>query len=468
MLSLMFAEFVSAFETSMVFAALPTISRESGDPVLVGWLVTGYLLVQAVSAALLGRLGDLFGRRDVLLLTLVLCAVGSLISAIASDLTTVVMGRAIQGMSGGILPLACGLAREHIAPKQVPFCLGLLAMMVAFGAMIGLLSGGIITDHLHWLVLFQITAVLAVVAAVCVFLSMPAGQKYNDGKPLDILGGLLFGVAVAIILFGIGRGGHWGWGNWPTLAAIGSGSTLLLLWGGYEYRHPNPLINVRLLAERQIALASISMAAMALAGLQVSLLFVMVLQQPTWTGIGLGLSATAAGLLKLPSNFSAVLGGPISGAIASRRGTARGGAVFGSAVILLGFVWLSSFNQDVVSVVIASVTITFGVGVAYASVPILVSQVAPQERVSELIGMTAVIRSVFMAIGAQIIVVLLATSTVRQGNLILPSAQAFRAVFVYSIIASLVCLIFMWFLPRATARGKAESKSNLPGSAPSA
>ena len=448
-LSLMLAEVVSAFETSMLYSAMPTISRESGDPVLAGWLVTSYLLSGAVSAALIGRMGDLYGRRRVLEIVLALSAVGSLISAVFRDLHIVILGRGMQGLCAGVLPLAYGLVREHVLIKQVPLALSFVTMMAAVGAAVGLVLGGYLTQHAHWSVLFQITTIVPLLAIVAVRGTTSEGTRLARGPGrLDYLGGLLFASGVAAALIGISRGNDWGWASPATMGVVGIGFALVVIWGAYEYRHPNPMINVRLFAQRQLALVNLSCAALALGALQVSLVFVMLLQQPIWTGIGLGVTATATGLLKLPSNLAGIVGGPLGGAIASRLGSARLVAITGAACILLGFTAVSLFNSETSSVVMCSMVIMLGVGLTYAALPILIAETAPPERLSEITGMLAVVRAGSMAIGTQIIVVLLAVSTVKRDGLSYPSPEAFHSVFLFTIVTSLLSLLGFCFLPR--------------------
>lgn len=456
---LMVAEITSAFETSMVYAALPTISRETGDPVLAGWLVSGYFLVQAVSAAILGRLGDMYGRRRILVLVLICCALGSLVSATAQDLRVVVLGRAVQGVSGAILPLCFGLVREHMPERHVAFCISLVATMASVGAAVGLVLGGVLTQYWHWSTIFYTTVALPLAAGAGLLAFVPKGRSFRGDSKVDSAGAILFAVSVAVFLFAITRGAQWGWGSAQTLAMLGGGLALGVVWVIYEYRHSDPLINVRLLMERQIALTYLSNATIALAGLQVAFLFVMLMQQPRWTQVGLGLSATMAALLKLPSNVSAVIGAPISGFLAGRRG-ARGGAIAGAVLIVLGYVLLMFAGQNLLLVVVSSMAITLGVGIVLASQPILIAEVGAPERIAELIGMSLVIRSMFMAIGTQVIVVLLATSTVQEagGSAVFPSREAFTTVFFFCIAASLACLVSLTLLPRRSPAARLEGR----------
>lgn len=132
-------EIISAFETSMMYAALPTFTQVfSTDSSAVGWTVTSFLLVAAASAAVCGRLGDMYGRERVLIVVLICAAAGSIISMAFGSLWAIIIGRAIQGVAGAILPLCIGLAREHLPAKKVPMAIALISgSAVAAGAASG-------------------------------------------------------------------------------------------------------------------------------------------------------------------------------------------------------------------------------------------------------------------------------------------------------------------------------------------
>ena len=164
--ALVFAEIISSFEVSMIYAALPTLMRDFGDPAGVGWLITAYLLVGSVSAGLSSRLGDLFGRKRLVLAMLACSATGSLISALSSGLPGLICGRALQGMSAALLPLAIGIVRERLRAERVPVAVGWLTAMATFSAGAGLLLGGLLVDHAGWRTMFWFGAVHGVVAMV--------------------------------------------------------------------------------------------------------------------------------------------------------------------------------------------------------------------------------------------------------------------------------------------------------------
>ena len=189
---LVLVEINSAFEVGMMYGILATLMREFGDPVGVGWLFTSFLLVGAASAALGARLGDLFGRRRLVLVMLACAALGSLISALSGSLNGLILGRALQGVAAAVLPLCIGLAREYFPAKRVPLTIGWLAAMGSFSAMIGIIFGGWLADNAGWRTSFWIGAGHAVLSIICVLFLLPPSRRQALAGPLDVWGGVLF------------------------------------------------------------------------------------------------------------------------------------------------------------------------------------------------------------------------------------------------------------------------------------
>ena len=319
--ALVLADVTSAFETTMVFTAVKALLQTYGQPVTVGWLLTAYLLMSAAAGAICGRLGDLFGRRAVLLLMLVLCGAGSMVSALSPSLAGVIVGRFLQGFSGAILPLCVGLARERISAKHLPASIGAISASQAAGGGLGMLLGGILIDHFGWRSIFWASSGFVIVSLLAVLLFVAPTKPSEERRSLDLAGGLLFVPAIAAILLAVSNAKAWSLDPrfWELLLG---GGALLAIWVVHELRHPHPLIEVRLLANRNVALPNAAMALCAFGAFQFSQIVLLLMQQPAWTGVGLGVSATVAGLLKLPGNFLTTLGSPAAGWACGRWGGA--------------------------------------------------------------------------------------------------------------------------------------------------
>ena len=409
--ALWLAEITGSFETAMIFAALNRLIADFNDPVLVGWLITTFLLIGAGSAAIAGRLGDLYGRRRVMLILLAVGVVGSLISAFSTSFAVLLFGRALQGITGAILPLALGLVRENMTRERVPMAIGLMISGASAGTAAGLVIGGMIVDQFSWHGVFFASAGFAATAFVAILAGLPPSPKAHRDGPLDWLGGVLFVPGILGLLLVISSGPKWGWLDLRTIGIAIASIAVLVVWVRHSLASREPLFDVRLFRNRQILVANLATALIATGALQITLVFSVLLQAPRWTMIGLGATATVAGLAKLPSNIGSLFAGPLSGWLTERHG-GRIVMLIGGGLTTLGWLLAMAFNDSILVVTIILCVISFGTTMLFAVGPtILVDAVAP-DRTSEAAGMMTVVRQAFMGIGAQIIAILLATETV--------------------------------------------------------
>lgn len=462
---LLITEVNSAFEFGMMYGIQATLMRELGDPVGVGWLITAFLLVGAAAAALCSRLGDLYGRRRVVLLTLAVAGCGSLISALSASLPGMIFGRALQGVTTALLPLCIGLAREYFPARRVPLAIGWLAAVASFSVGAGMLFGGWLADHALWRWTFWIGAGHALLSIGFVYWLLPPSHAHARSGPLDVLGGLLFAPAVAALLLAITRVKGSGIGDPMTLALAASGLALLLVWFRREWKHPDPMLDVRQFTRRQIGLTMLVMALFGLGASQLMLLVLMLGQQPVWTGVGLGLTATLAAVVKAPSSVAGLFGAPWSGYLAARHG-ARRAALVGSGMICAGWMALMAWHAEVWQLAALSFFTTCGAAILYAAVPNLVVEAAPAERTSELNGMSHVLRTLGTAIGTQVVTVLLASSIVRDpagGPARYPSESAYLLAIGAVTVCTALTVLVVVALPRRAAPAPAAASATALG-----
>lgn len=296
--ALMAVEMTSSFENSMTITALPTIARQFDDIARAGWLITGFVLVQAGTAAIGGRLGDIYGRRRMLLIVSILCSLGSLSSALSTSLEGIIAGRALQGVSGCILPLCFGVLREFVPERRVPFWVGCLSGAYAVGAGLGNVLAGFLVDFGGWHTIFYFTFGYSLISLLPLLLMVPETTRLTITSRPDYLGGLLFVPAVALMLFGFGQAGRAPLLSLSVAGISGVGFALLAFWAWHEAHHPEPLIDVRQLRLRTVALGNLCYALLGLGMVQMPIVSMLLLQQPAVTGVGLGVSAALAGVLK--------------------------------------------------------------------------------------------------------------------------------------------------------------------------
>jgi EmrB/QacA subfamily drug resistance transporter len=458
---LMIAELVAALELTMIYAALPTLVREYGGTSEAGWLVTSFMLSAAAGAALFGRLGDLLGRRNVLLWVLALSTLGSAISSVTKDLELLILGRTLQGFAGAIVPLCFGMIREGVSLKKVPLGIGLISSTVTIASASGLVIGGIIIDYADWTMIFKITTALGIFAflVVLLFIGKDKLQK-TKGVLEDLLGGLLFIPAVVSLLLGITTISKQGLFATTSLSWVAAAIIFFSAWIWRELSVKNPLLDVRLLAKPEIAWPNIVMIFVALGVYQGGHLMSLFGQQPLATGIGLGLTATMAGFLLLPANICAGLTTPFVGAAVHRFGP-RNLARLGCTMMFSAFLLLIFFNNSFTVVILLMIVQGVGLGILYVIVPVIVVHSVPSDRTSEATGMMGVIRSTAMAIGAQTVATLLAVShgapNSASGSHAFPDEAAYQTAFLYVAATAFIALILCQMLPKMLSNS-AEAK----------
>lgn len=428
--ALIFAEVALSYEIVMIFAALPRLNIVFQDPVQVGWLLSGFMMVSAAAAAVGGRLGDLYGRRRVVLIALALAAIGSLISAGSASLTGVLVGRTLQGCAACVLPLCIGLMREYMPPARVGFGVGLVLASAAIGTAGGKLVGGYIIDHHDWPVLFYVSGALAALAWLGVWCALPRPPaRRRPAQRFDAIGGVLFVPGLAATLYAVHGLREHGFGARSVLLSGAVGLLILIVWYCYERRRPDPLIDVRQVFSGQVGLANLAMLLVALSVFQSVLIGSLLLQQPEQTGIGFGKSATFFGAVMAPGSLLGVLVSPLAGDLAARIGARR--VLLGTSALSIG-IWLGlALFAHSLWAVVALLTLTSLVGAAtFTSIPNLIIENVPVERTSELVGFAVVVRHLAGGIGAQLAVMLLHGSTVSAGAAQYPSASAYMLLFV--------------------------------------
>src|SRR5271163_4738209 len=233
-----------AMLSSSVVPALPTMqhalhTNETG----IAWLLTGYLLSASVGTAIIGRLGDMYGKERLLLATLVILSAGTLLAAVSSSLALIIVGRFIQGAAGGIFPLAFGIVRDEFPHEKVAGSIGLLSAILGVGAGIGIVLSGVIVEHLNYHWLFWIPLVAIVLAAVATWRFIPESPIRLPGR-INWLAAALMTLGISMVLLANSETSTWGWGSARTLGLIFAGLAVSAVWIAVEVRSENPLIDM--------------------------------------------------------------------------------------------------------------------------------------------------------------------------------------------------------------------------------
>ncbi|MFD4462619.1 MFS transporter [Nocardia sp. NPDC058480] len=444
---LVVVEVISALEASMVIAATPTFMRIfDADTATVSWTYTAFLLVAAASAAICGRLGDMFGRERVLIVLLAVSVVGSLVSMLSSSLWGIVAGRAIQGVAGAILPLCIGLARQHVDRRRVPVAVALVSGAAVAAGAAALIVAGLFLDYLSWHAMFAFTAVYSVVAAVLVAFVVPRSTVDHPRTGLDWVGTCTFAPAIAATLLGLTLAKSLGWTDARIVALIVGGVVALAAWAGWELRHPDPIVNLRLLTDHKVALTMAATCALAIGPLGItSMVFAIVLQSPTTAPFGLGLTPTVAGFVVFVTSAGAYLCAPLSGRVAQSFG-ARRSLLIGTALFAVSAVLMVAMHDSVLGMLFVVASAAIGTAFAYTALPILLVEAVPEANTSEVVGTNAVVRTASMAIGVAIGMLVLSVSTVPETGA--PTVVSLDLVAGYIVLACLATAAVALRIPK--------------------
>lgn len=411
---LVLVEVLSSFEHVMMIAAFPLIGEEFGLS-SAGWTMTAFLLVQGSTAAIGARLGDIWGHARMVPILLILSVSGSLLSALSQGIELLVIGRGLQGLSGAILPLAYAIAKQTAPEKELPFWIGTLTGGVTISAAAGFVLGGYIADLGDWRLIFWFTFFYGLIVIGLFLMFVPRFPGVSANKRIDWLGAALLPAGIASTLYATGSAFNSGAFEWPTIITGVAGVLLLAWWWRAEWLHPEPLIQVRLLTRRPILIGNLSFAIAGLGIMQFPIVMMQYIQQPVESGTGLGLSATMAGLLKLPSNvaslFAAMLAGWLCGRIGGHRVIQLGGLL--CAASWLSMIFIRDTGWQVMTIAIFAAG---GAATLLAAIPNLVLNYSPADRAGEATGMAMVVMRLFSAAGAQVVAMMMALSAVPAPN----------------------------------------------------
>jgi len=332
---------LAALDQTIVATALPTVVADLGGAGHQSWVVTSYLLASTIVTAIVGKLGDLFGRKLVFGAAIVFFLAGSVLCGVASSMTMLVASRALQGVGGGaIMVTAMALIGEVIPLRDRGRYQGALGAVFGVTTVIGPLLGGYFTDHLSWRWAFWINVPIAVVVFLVAVATIPAlGRR---GRPtIDYWGIVLIGVGASGLTLATSWGGStYAWTS-PVIIALFIGSTIALAaFVRVELRTAEPILPIRLFADPVFTVCCVLSFIVGFAMLG-ALTFL-----PTFMQFVDGVSATESGLRTLPMVAGLLLTSTGSGVLVSRTGKYKIFPVAGTAVMTVAFVLLSQMDAS--------------------------------------------------------------------------------------------------------------------------
>lgn len=429
---------------SMLAPALPQIQSELGATAeATSWLMTGYLLCASVTTPILGRLGDMYGKKRLFVFTIGMLAVGSLVCALSDSIGLMIIGRIVQGFGGAVFPLSFGIVRDEFPPEKRAGAIGLMSAIMGIGGGVGIVVTGPIMDHLsyHWL--FWIPMVVCVVTATASWFCIPDSPVRVRAR-IHWLGGALLSFGLVGVLLALSKGEAWGWGSAKTIGLFLAGVAFLVLWVVAESRAAEPLVDMKVMRLRGVWATNLGGLLVGFSMMTGMLLVPRFLQEPESTGYGFGTSVTVSGLHVLPLAFAMLLIGPMAGVIDKRFGS-KLGMVAGCLLMAAGFGFLVIAHTQTWHILVAMFGIGIGIGLAMSAMANLIVGAVPIEQTGIATGINAIARTIGMSCASAISTTLLTANIGIDG---LPLERGFVLTFVCAAIAALVALGVTMIVPR--------------------
>jgi MFS family permease len=447
----------------MLTPSLPTIAREfsisSGQASLI---LSSYIITGVALSPVVGKLGDIYGKKKLLGIVLVLYAACVSVTGFSPSYTFMVAARAFQGIGLTLFPLGMSLVREEFPREMVPRAQGFLSAMFGAGFAISLPIGAWVSNNYGWRTTYHSAIPFVVLIAILVFLYVRESRYRRPNTKVDYVGASVLGTALALIVLGLSEGATWGWLSTPTLALFVIGGALLIPLVVYERRYQRTgseaILNFRLLRERNVMVTNliggVSGFGMYLALLSMTYLF----QTPTAAG-GYGQDILGAGISLVPLAIGMLIFAAIAGVLVSRLGT-RPMTVIGAAIAGVAFL-LAIPVQPLWSLLAVEFVVGAGIGILNAGmINLLVLTVNPRDM-GLATSMSAVFRNVGSSIGAPLSGSLLASFTVSYVGFNFPNHLAFEWSFGLAAVAFVFAGGFVLFgrevLGRHAARRTEES-----------
>ncbi|MFI6785056.1 MFS transporter [Micromonospora sp. NPDC050276] len=437
------AVFSFALLQSLISPVLPALQEELGTtPTLITWVMTAFLLSASVCTPVVGRLGDRYGKDRLLVVSLAALAVGSVLSALAPGIELMLAGRVVQGVGGGVLPLAFGVIRDEIPKEKAPNAVGIAAALAAVGGGVGIVLAGPLTDAFGLRALFWIPAALTVAAAVAAHAVVPPSPSRNPSPISWLATGLLAGWLVALLV-PLSQATRWGWASPAVMTPLAAAVLLAIAWFTVENRSDRPLIDMRMMRLPAVWTTNLVSLLFGIALFAVMTFLPVFVQTPPEAGYGFGASVTQAGLMLLPMTvtmfFAGLASAPLARHFGARQVLVAASALNAAAIALL------AFGHDSRWLVPVALTLLGGsLGIGFSTMTnVIVAAVRP-EQTGVANGVTANVRTIGGSLGVALMTAIIGAHTPAAGP---PAETGYTYGFAVLGIAGLAALAVATLLP---------------------
>lgn len=408
---------VSLMQTIIVplIPLLPTLLNTSATN--ASWTLTITLLVGAVVTPIAGRLGDMFGKRKVLVGSVAAVAVGSFVCALAPGLVVFLIGRGLQGVGFGTIAVGISLMRDIVPAERLGASVGAMSASLGVGGALGLPFAAVIAQQVSWHALFWVCGAVAVAAMTAVLVTVPVRGVATGGR-FDAVGAVGLTAMMASFLLPVSKGGVWGWTSPLTLGLFAAFVVIAQLWWRWERRYPTPLVNLPLTIARPVLLTNIASVTTGFAFYAMQMIPIQLLMSPTSAmdagSVGMGLSMVLAALVLMPGGLVMFACSYASAALTTRFGArislALGGVVIGVGYAVLLLMIAGPWTGTWLWLLVINLLVGGGLGIAYSAMPALIMAWVPVSHTGEANGVNALMRSVGTSTATAVVGMILAAS----------------------------------------------------------
>jgi EmrB/QacA subfamily drug resistance transporter len=413
---------LAALDQTIVSTALPTIVGELGGLTHLSWVVTAYLLTSTVVTPLYGKFGDLYGRKIVLQVAIVVFLVGSALCGLAQNMVQLIVFRGLQGVGGGgLIVITMAVIGDLIPPRERGRYQGLFGAVFGLATIIGPLLGGFFVDHLTWRWIFYINLPTGVLALAVIAIALPA-RPSRRRHTIDYLGAALLSLALTAVILATSLGGNsFPWGS-PFIVAMGGTAILsILAFVAVEARSSEPILSLSLFRNRTFAITS---AVGLIVGLS---LFGSVTYLPIHLQLVKGESPTASGLQLMPMMLGMLVTSVVSGRLISRWGRYRPFPIAGTILMTIGLLLMSriSVETSVWETSADALVLGLGMGMIMQVLVLAVQNSVDYEHLGVATSGATLFRAIGGALGVAVFGAIFAHALQAQLSAVLPPGTAF-------------------------------------------
>ena len=407
--------FMSVLDTTIVNVAIETLSRDFHSPLsTIQWVTTGYLLALALVIPMSGWVVERFGSRRMFVVSLVLFTLGSALCGLAWSTPSLIAFRFLQGLGGGMLmPIGQTVLARAAGPQRMGRMMSVIGVPTLLAPVIGPVLGGLIVDNLSWRWIFFVNVPIGVLAIGLSLRWLPGGDRV-PGSRFDVVGMALLSPGLAALLYGLSEAGVRGIGDPVVLGCLGGGALLIATFVVHARRSKEPLLDVRLFAERGFAVANVAIFVV------VAAIYGAMFLLPLYYQVLRGQTALTAGLLMAPQGIGAALMMPLGGRLTDRIGPGRVVPI-GMSVVLLGTLLYTQAGPSTSYAWLAFSLFVRGLGAGWTLMPCTAAAYARLKH--DAVPRATTTLNIVIRIGGSFGTALVALVLQRQINTRLPTAS---------------------------------------------